>query len=338
MKVYEVGGCVRDEQMGVQPKDRDWVVVNSSPAEMEQKGFKPIGKDFPVFLHPKTKEEYALARTEKKSGTGYKDFTFYFDTNVTLEEDLRRRDLTINAMAKDSNGNIVDPYGGKEDIKNKIFRHTSDAFSEDPLRALRLARFSTYEHFKEFRVANETVELLNEIVNSGELSSLSGDRVWMETFKAISEPGTDRFFETLLEHNLLEPWFVGLNQVSIDGMRPEYKWAELQRVNEFQICAELPVPNTFKKVIELYKVVLKLMRSSVSNEKIQLIEKLNIPRNNDDLEELFQLKELAQCKEEWASISNAVLGIDFTQLVNFKGNAVSEKKQFLYHEALKLIL
>ena len=202
MKVYEVGGCVRDQLMGVQPKDRDWVVVNSSPAEMEQKGFKPIGKDFPVFLHPKTKEEYALARTEKKSGTGYKDFTFYFDTNVTLEEDLRRRDLTINAMAKDSNGNIVDPYGGKEDIKNKIFRHTSDAFSEDPLRALRLARFSTYEHFKEFQVANETVELLNEIVNSGELSSLSADRVWMETFKAISEPGADKFFEILLEHNL----------------------------------------------------------------------------------------------------------------------------------------
>jgi len=338
MKVYEVGGCVRDELMGVEPKDRDWVVVNSSPAEMEQKGFKPIGKDFPVFLHPKTKEEYALARTEKKSGTGYKDFTFYFDSNVTLVEDLQRRDLTINAMAKDSNGNIVDPYGGKEDIKNKCFRHTSDAFSEDPLRALRLARFSTYEHLKEFQVANETVELLNEIVNSGELSSLSADRVWMETFKAISEPGTNRFFETLLEHNLLEPWFVGLNQVSIDGMRPEYKWAELQRVNKFQICAELPVPNTFKKVIELYKVVLKLMSSSVSTEKIQLIEKLNIPRNNDDLEELFKLKELAQCKEEWALISNAVLGIDFTQLVNFKGNAVSEKKQFLYHEALKLIL
>ena len=338
MKVFEVGGCVRDELMGVRPKDRDWVVVNSSPAEMEKNGFKPIGKDFPVFLHPKTKEEYALARTEKKSGTGYKDFTFYFDSSVTLEEDLQRRDLTINAMAKDSNGIIIDPFGGQKDIKSKLFRHTSDAFSEDPLRALRLARFCTYEHLKKFQVANETVELLKEIVNSGELSCLSADRVWMETFKAMIEPGTTRFFEALLEHNLLQPWFIGLNQVGIDGIRPEYKWAELQRVNEFQLCAELPVPNTFKKVIELYQLALKLVHSSAIKEKIQLIENLNIPRNDGDLEELFELKGLAQYKKEWALISHAVLGIDFSQLANFKGNAVSEKKQFLYHEALESIL
>jgi len=160
----------------------------------------------------------------------------------------------------------------------------------------------------------------------------------METFKAISEPRTDRFFKTLLEHNLLEPWFVGLNQVSIDGMRPEYKWAELQRVNEFQLCMELPVPNSFKKVIELYKLVLKLRSGSASKEKIQLIENLNIPRNDDDLEKLFELKELVEYKEEWTLISNAVMGIDFKQLANFKGNEVSEKKQFLYHEALKSIL
>ena len=338
MKIFEVGGCVRDELMGVQPKDRDWVVVNSSPAEMEEKGFKPIGKDFPVFLHPETKEEYALARTEKKSGTGYKDFTFYFDSNVTLEEDLQRRDLTINAMAKDENGNIIDPFGGQRDIQRKVFFHTSEAFSEDPLRALRLARFSTYEHLKEFQVAGETEELLKEIVDSGELGSLSADRVWMETFKAITEPRTGRFFEMLVAHDLLNPWFIGLNQVKVDGTRPKYKWAEIQRINKFQLCTKLPVPNTFKKVIGLYQLVLKLVSSSESKEKIQLIMDLNIHRNSDDLKELFELKVLAQHTKEWSVISNAVMSIDFSQLTNLKGNAVSEKKQFLYHEALKSIL
>ena len=137
MEIFQVGGSVRDELMGVQPKDRDWVVVNSSPEEMEKDGFKPIGKDFPVFLHPETNEEYALARTEKKSGVGYKGFEFYFDSNVTLEEDLKRRDFTINSIAKDQNGNIIDPFNGKLDLEKKEFRHTSSAVIEDPLRVLR---------------------------------------------------------------------------------------------------------------------------------------------------------------------------------------------------------
>ena len=195
MKVYEVGGCVRDELMGVKPMDRDWVVVNSSPAEMEHKGFKPIGKDFPVFLHPVTKEEYALARTEKKSGTGYKDFTFYFDKNVTLEEDLQRRDLTINAMAKDSNGEIIDPFGGMKDIQQQIFRHTSPAFAEDPLRALRLARLKSYPHLSKFSTAIETTKLIQDIVMSDELSALSADRVWMEVSKALANKDSKNFFK-----------------------------------------------------------------------------------------------------------------------------------------------
>jgi len=150
MKIYEVGGAVRDTLLGKTAKDRDWVVVGSSPEEMVSNGFKPIGKDFPVFLHPSSNEEYALARTEKKTGHGYHGFNFYFGKDVTLEEDLSRRDLTINAIARDSSGNIIDPYEGIKDLERKIFRHVSDAFLEDPLRAIRLARFHTYEHLKDF--------------------------------------------------------------------------------------------------------------------------------------------------------------------------------------------
>ena len=156
MKVFQVGGSVRDELLGFQSKDRDWVVVNSSPEEMERNGFKPIGKDFPVFLHPKTNEEYALARTERKSGVGYKGFKFYFDSSVTLEDDLKRRDFTINSIAKDQNGKIIDPYEGRLDIEKKIFRHTSPAFAEDPLRVLRFARFKSYEQLHDFDLHEET--------------------------------------------------------------------------------------------------------------------------------------------------------------------------------------
>ena len=338
MKVFEVGGCVRDELMGVKPVDRDWVVINSSPAEMEQSGFKPIGKDFPVFLHQETKEEYALARTERKSGKGYKDFTFYFDSSVTLEEDLKRRDLTINAMSKDSDGNITDPFGGKEDIQKKIFRHTSNAFAEDPLRALRLARFKTYAHLKDFEVAEETSALLREIAISDELSSLSADRVWMETFKALSSPYTENFFESLVEHGLLNPWFTDLEKISIDGITPEHKWIEMQRVNHFNLCSDLPIPKSFQKGIELFKLILSLINCSETQEKIVLIESINFPRNHEEIKGLFELKILQPYRKDLDKISNAIMSINFSQLAEFDGNAVSEKKQFLYHEALKSIL
>ena len=144
MKIFQVGGSVRDEILGVEANDKDWVVVGSSPEKMIAKGFKPIGKDFPVFLHPNSNEEYALARTERKSGKGYKGFTFYYDETVTLEEDLKRRDFTINSIAKDENGSLLDPHGGLEDLKNRIFRQTSESFSEDPLRSIRYAKFKTY--------------------------------------------------------------------------------------------------------------------------------------------------------------------------------------------------
>ena len=177
MKIYLVGGAVRDKLLGIPVKDRDWVVVGSSPDEMKKKGFKQVGKDFPVFIDPKTGEEYALARTERKSGHGYTGFEFDTNSNVTLEEDLARRDLTINAIAQDEDGNLIDPFNGQEDIKNKKLRHVSDAFSEDPLRVLRVARF--YAKFDDFIVVPETVDKIKEIVESGELEHLTPERKWL---------------------------------------------------------------------------------------------------------------------------------------------------------------
>src|SRR5947207_10225006 len=169
VKIYVVGGAVRDELLGLAVKERDYVVVGSTPEEMEQLGYKPVGKDFPVFLHPTTHEEYALARTERKSGRGYKGFTVHASADVTLEDDLRRRDLTINAMAKGEDGAIVDPFGGREDLKKKLLRHVSEAFSEDPVRILRVARFAARFGFD---VAPETQALMKRMVESGETDYL----------------------------------------------------------------------------------------------------------------------------------------------------------------------
>ena len=160
MKIYQVGGSIRDELLGINPKDKDWVVVGSSPELMIKEGYKPVGKDFPVFIHPKSNEEYALARTEKKDGYGYKGFRFYHGADVTLEEDLSRRDLTINAIAKDPKGKLIDPFGGIDDVKNKKFKHVSPAFLEDPLRAIRVARFKTYPHLKDFEINESTKKML----------------------------------------------------------------------------------------------------------------------------------------------------------------------------------
>ena len=189
MKIYAVGGAIRDTLMGLPVHDIDYVVVGSSVEEMVAKGFRPVGKDFPVFLHPDTQAEYALARTERKTGQGYKGFHFYADPSVTLEQDLERRDLTINAMAQEVGadgkqfGPIIDPYNGQEDLAARVFRHVSDAFAEDPLRLLRIARFAA--RFPEFSVADETLVALKAIVQSGELNALSAERIWQELARGL---------------------------------------------------------------------------------------------------------------------------------------------------------
>ena len=197
MKIYLVGGAVRDSMLNLEGYDRDWVVVGSSPEQMQALGYTPVGKDFPVFLHPKTKEEYALARTERKSGKGYKGFTVYAAPNVTLEEDLQRRDLTINAMARSEDGVLVDPCGGARDLEQRILRHVSPAFSEDPLRVLRVARFAARFAHLGFVIADETRQLMSQMADSGELRHLTAERVWQEIRTALTEPDAAEFIRVL---------------------------------------------------------------------------------------------------------------------------------------------
>ena len=195
MRVYAVGGAVRDELLGLPVQDRDWVVVGATPAEMQARGFRPVGKDFPVFLHPRTQEEYALARTERKTAPGYTGFAFHADADVTLEDDLARRDLTINAVAKSEAGDYIDPYGGRDDLAAKVLRHVSPAFAEDPVRILRVARFAA--RFHDFTVAAETVALMRGMVAGGEVDHLVPERVWQELARGLMEAKPARMFETL---------------------------------------------------------------------------------------------------------------------------------------------
>ncbi len=195
MKIYIVGGAVRDELLGRPNADRDYVVVGATPQAMQAAGYRPVGKDFPVFLHPKTHEEYALARTERKSGHGYHGFTFHAAPDVTLEEDLARRDLTINAMAKGADGELIDPYCGQRDLQAKILRHVGPAFAEDPVRILRIARFAA--RFSDFSVAPETLALMRGMVASGEVDHLVAERVWQELAKGLMEDKPSRLFEVL---------------------------------------------------------------------------------------------------------------------------------------------
>jgi len=195
LRAYVVGGAVRDALLGLSPGDHDWVVVGATPEDMTRRGFIPVGGDFPVFLHPRTKEEYALARTERKSGRGYKGFTFYTGADVTLEDDLRRRDLTVNAIAQTEDGDLVDPLGGADDLRARIFRHVGDAFEEDPVRILRLGRFAA--RFADFSVAPETMELCRRMVQAGEADALVAERVWKELSRGLMADAPSRMLDVL---------------------------------------------------------------------------------------------------------------------------------------------
>lgn len=219
MKTYLVGGGVRDKLLGLPIKDRDWVVVGSSPEEMIANGFQPVGKDFPVFLHPKTHEEYALARTERKTAPGYKGFIVHAEPNVTLEEDLARRDLTINAIAQAEDGTLIDPYHGQQDLKDKILRHVSPAFVEDPVRVLRIARFAA--RF-DFTIADETLILIKKMVDAKELDYLVPERVWQEVEKALATAKPSLFFMALREAGALKSLFPEVD--CLFGVPQEPKW------------------------------------------------------------------------------------------------------------------
>lgn len=222
METYLVGGCVRDELLGRAVQDHDWVVVGATPEDMLQQGFQQVGKDFPVFLHPQTKEEYALARTERKTGKGYYGFECNFDSSVTLDQDLQRRDLTINAIAKTTDGKIIDPYHGQRDLQQKLLRHVSPAFAEDPVRILRVARFAARFATLGFKVAPETMQLMQQMVDAGEVDELVPERVWQEMLRALQEDAPQVFFLTLRECGALARIFPQLDRLWGVPQKPEY--------------------------------------------------------------------------------------------------------------------
>lgn len=222
MEVYLVGGAVRDEQLGIHAKERDWCVVGSSPDELRAAGYKQVGKDFPVFLHPKTGEEYALARTERKTAPGYHGFSFHTSPDVTIEEDLGRRDLTINAMAQDKDGNLIDPFNGLSDIASKQIRHVSSAFQEDPVRILRTAKFAARFANLGFTVAPETMDLMSQMAVNGEADTLVPDRVWKETEAAIGGSDPNVFFEVLRECGALASVYPEID--ALFGVPQPAKW------------------------------------------------------------------------------------------------------------------
>ena len=301
MKIYLVGGAVRDKLLGFEPKEKDWVVVGSNSQEMKKNGFKQVGKDFPVFIHPKSGEEYALARTERKSGHGYTGFEFDTDSNVTLEEDLERRDLTINAIAEDESGNLIDPFRGQEDIKNQKLRHVSNAFSEDPLRVLRLARFKV--KLPEFSIVPETLDMVRKIVSSGELTYLTGERIWLEMYK--SERIRD-FYDELYKLGV-----IGKIKGFHSGMLKPIKQGEpmlgCQSSKKFQIisyfiyfytenidkfCDELKIPNDYRDLAKMldnskYDIDQYEPKNNEYDQLLELVDKLDI-RKTERLKNFFE--------------------------------------------------
>lgn len=267
MKIYLVGGAVRDKLLGLPVKERDWVVVGATPEQMLALGYTRVGQNFPVFLHPETKEEYALARSERKTGPGYKGFEFHFSPDIGLEEDLRRRDLTVNAMAEDEKGAVIDPYKGLQDLQTRVLRHVSDAFVEDPLRVLRVARFMAQLADFNFQIADETLELMRRIVAAGEIKHLVAERIWQELHKALKAPGPQHFLRTLKDAGALDALFphtqfnfdkavAALNRACSFSKDPQIRYAAMMCAADAPatisaIGERLRVPKAFTELAEL---------------------------------------------------------------------------------------
>ena len=275
-QVYLVGGAVRDALLALPVIDHDWVVTGATPEQLEQQGYQQVGKQFPVFLHPKSKEEYALARKERKQGQGYTGFICDFSPDISLEEDLERRDLTINAIAQDKDGALIDPFHGQQDLQDRVLRHVSDAFVEDPLRVLRVARFAARFHHFGFTIAPETILLMQTISASGELASLSAERVWKELEKALNTHHANIFFSVLKEVNALDKlfpelvWEEDLNLtegLSQKDITPAQRWAMLCKntplANLTQLHERIRSPNQFK-------ILAEQTRSFIENQRIPM--------------------------------------------------------------------
>jgi tRNA nucleotidyltransferase (CCA-adding enzyme) len=293
VKVYVVGGAVRDELLGLPVQDRDYVVVGATPEEMESRGFKPVGKDFPVFLHPQTHEEYALARTERKSGRGYKGFTVHASPEVTLEEDLRRRDLTINAMAKDEDGRLIDPFGGKRDLETGVLRHVSEAFAEDPVRILRVARFAARFGFS---VHPSTVELMRRMVAEGETDYLVPERVWQEFSRGLMEREPARLLEVLEASGLRQKLLPELGTIgALEGPLAQrfarLAWP-LKEPEVEALCERLRVPNEVRELALLacrHRVALRASRLATPAALLELLKRTDALRRPERFRDLLEV-------------------------------------------------
>ena len=322
MKTYLVGGAVRDKLLKYPVNDRDRVIVGADIEQLLARGYTPVGADFPVFLHPQTKEEHALARTERKSGKGYKGFSFYAAANVTLEQDLSRRDLTINAMAEDSKGNIIDPYHGQRDLEDKVLRHVSPAFSEDPLRVLRVARFAArYAHLG-FCIAPQTLTLMQQISASGELAYLTKERVWQEMERALMEKSVLVFFQVLSVVNALPILFPALAQLlnnlqqlslhrdidiaqrlaTLDSAEKRIAWLfyvsqihskkSTDNINALDFAEQLRCPNQTKNLIQHASQAFPILchwQTSTASDKLNLIRTADLLRNKLRLAPLLEV-------------------------------------------------
>ena len=322
MKIYKVGGAVRDHIMGVRPNDSDWVVVGSTPEEMKSLGYKQVGADFPVFLHPETNEEYALARTEKKTGKGYSGFSVQYEKNITLEEDLLRRDLTMNSIAMSESGQIIDPYNGVEDIKNKILRHTSDAFYEDPLRALRLARFKT--KFSGFSIHEETAEVLSKILLSGEIAYLTKERVLQEMKKGF-EIDALKYLQNIMQLNLTSPWFDNLSKLpeSVSD-KFEYAWCQISQLNGFNFAHRLLESNDLKITLNVWQEMHSYNKKAEIDDKVLFFQKITSPKYEKYFVNLLPYFEptMESCKKIYEEIKT----IDFSYLANLDPNLLYNEK------------
>jgi tRNA nucleotidyltransferase (CCA-adding enzyme) len=308
VKSYSVGGAVRDELLGLPVKDRDHVVVGATPEEMVRLGFKPVGKDFPVFLHPATHEEYALARTERKSGRGYKGFKVYASPEVTLEEDLKRRDLTINAMAKAEDGTLIDPFGGKRDLEAGVLRHVSEAFAEDPVRILRVARFAARFGF---RVADETFALMKQMVDSGEADYLVPERVWQEFSRGLAEPHPELMFEVLERCGFLQKLMPELKgrpksfSGSIAARFALLAWP-LKESEVNALCERLRAPNEVRELALAACRNRGVLRSSTPDKLLEFLKRADAFRRPERFAELLEVARLAEPDIDTARIERAL--------------------------------
>jgi len=353
MQTYLVGGAIRDRLLGLPaPYERDWVVVNGTPDQLKSKGYKKVGKSFPVFINPETGEEHALARRERKTSSGYHGFEFDAGPDISLEEDLSRRDLTINAIAEDENGNLIDPYGGQDDLKNRVLRHVSEAFSEDPLRVLRIARFKAKLSQFDFIIADETINLVQKIVGSGELSSLVPERTWLETEKVFKADDFNEYFITLINLNTFNQIYQDLTDLDseffsshliLEAARqqysPEIRFASIfysllkrgekdikNRVESMQ--ENMRFANSYKRLPIMLNNSLALIEEDISkftaDHQLRIIESIDAIRNPENFDQIAKLIMLDHSSDYTQKI--AVLQKSLDDAKNIKINNLDESK------------